>query len=362
MVTELSSVHHIDKLRGAENYATWKVEMKSCLNRDGLWKVVCGREIKKSSTTSAPTATAATSPSPPPTTPTRKVTVVEDDLFDENNEIAYDTIILGCTPPQQKHIAHCQEDGKTAWEVFERLYDASHAQKPTRLALRRQLYKSSPMNPGESIRDFITRKITISEKLLDLGTLVDESELADCILMDVADEFRGIVGVLERRGGYGLSDVKGALAQEELEKRMRAVSTVEPMEIKRENSAAIALHPPAPPPTIKRPLLGMGADHPPTTVTPIRPANVPIAIARQTSTRSAKRPHQEDRDEDMPTASGGTQTSPTTSEAKKKSGEEKEDFKKPRMGIRNGGRKQKIQARFVLPCLLSLSHPFLNIS
>jgi hypothetical protein len=282
--------------------------------------------------------------------------VVEDDLFDENNEIAYDTIILGCTPPQQKHIAHCQEDGKTAWEVFERLYDASHAQKPTRLALRRQLYKSSPMNPGESIRDFITRKITISEKLLDLGTLVDESELADCILMDVADEFRGIVGVLERRGGYGLSDVKGALAQEELEKRMRAVSTVEPMEIKRENSAAIALHPPAPPPTIKRPLLGMGADHPPTTVTPIRPANVPIAIARQTSTRSAKRPHQEDRDEDMPTASGGTQTSPTTSEAKKKSGEEKEDFKKPRMGIRNGGRKQKIQARFVLPCLLTNNH------
>jgi hypothetical protein len=359
-----SPVHNIDKLRGAENYATWKVEMKSCLNRDGAWKVVCGREIKKSSlpavnnssstsnnsamiipaaAAAAAAAAASVSTASDTNSTARKVTVLEDDIYNERNETAYDTIVLGVTQPQLQHIQHCPDDGKTAWEIFERLYDASHAQRPTRLSLRRQLYKSSPMEPGESIRDFINRKIAISEKLLDLGTLVDESELADCILMDVAEEFQGTVGMLERRGGYGLSDVRGALAQEELERRTRNLTTGDQADVKREPGLAAQLlpAPPAPLQALRKPSLAMSADHP----IPIaaRPPNTPTTIARQGS-RNGKRPHQDDGDEDL---SGADQTSPVSVDGKKKASSEKEDFKKPRVGIRNGGRKQKIQIRYI---------------
>jgi hypothetical protein len=199
------------------------------------------------------------------------------------------------------------------------------------------------MEPGESIRDFINRKIAISEKLLDLGTLVDESELADCILMDVAEEFQGIVGVLERRGGYGLSDVRGALAQEELERRTRNLTTGDQADVKREPGLAAQLlpAPPAPLQALRKPSLAMSADHP----IPIaaRPPNTPTTIARQGS-RNGKRPHQDDGDEDL---SGADQTSPVSVDGKKKASSEKEDFKKPRVGIRNGGRKQKIPIRYI---------------
>lgn len=389
-----SPVHNVDKLRGAENYATWKVEMKSCLNRDGVWKIVSGREIKKSSVPSSASSSSSLSSLPSSTSSSaattaaaatdasvvvaaatdnsisaansssvtsKKITVLDDDAYDERNETAFDTIVLGLTPPQQRHIAHCQDDGKTAWEVFERLYDASHAQKPTRLSLRRQLYKS-PMDPCESMRDFINRKVVISEKLLDLGTLVDESELADCILMDVAEEYQSIVSVLERRGGYGLGDVKGALMQEETEKRQRAVNasaiaatqataTEHMGVVKREQplAAAAAPLPPAPMQIAKKPLLGMGADHPPavaispspTTLTsapPLRSGNVPIAIARN---RSTKRPHHDSGDDDVSGIS-------PTSDGKKRATEDREDFKKPKITPRNGGRKQKIQLRYVV--------------
>jgi len=358
--------------------------MKSCLNRDGCWKVVCGREIKKStvpssvSSSSSPLSSlsssasssaattdgstvAAVSAAPadssfaaatPSSPSSKKITVLDDDTYDERNESAYDTIVLGLDSLLLRHIAHCRDDGKSAWEVFERLYDASHAQKPTRLSLRRQLYKS-PMDPRETMRDFINRKVAISEKLLDLGTLVDESELADCILMDVTEEYQGIVVVLERRGGYGLSDVKGALIQEETEKRQRnatatpkaATRTISPehMEaIKREQAPAAAPLPQAPMQKAKKPLLGMGADHPPavamppspaalTSAPPVRTGNVPIAIARN---RSTKRPHHDSGDEDvsgpMPTPDG-----------KKRSTEDREDNKKPKISARNGNRKSK---------------------
>ena len=238
--------------------------------------------------------------------------MVDDALYDELNEKAFDTIVLGVTATQLKHIEHIPNDGKAAWEIFARLYDASHAQRPTRLALRRQLYKASPMDAGESVSAFVARKHAISEKLLDLGTLVDESELADCILMDVADDFRSVAALLERRGAYSLADVRAALTKDELERKMRAMSTAE-----------TPLRPNVP---AKLPLLGMGADH------------GAGALVRQNNTaRAAKRRHQDECD-DAP-----------DSDEKRSVGENgdgggaKDEFKKPRMG--NGVRKQKVPIR-----------------
>ena len=32
-------------LRGADNYGPWKVKMKTVLNADDCWQIVCGREV-----------------------------------------------------------------------------------------------------------------------------------------------------------------------------------------------------------------------------------------------------------------------------------------------------------------------------
>lgn len=197
--------------------------MKAVLNRDpNIWRVVSGQHINSVQAAAnhavvlQPSLQPALQPASPPPGPQ---TVIEDQVYNERNEIAYDTIVLNIDPALQHLIVQHHNNGKAAWEALERLFELGG-----RLALRRQLFQNVRQTVAEPVAHYISRKLHVVHQLRELGAgeLTDDT-IADVVLMDVAPEFQPVQELFRSRPWYKFEDVRRELVEfEERQRLMRA--------------------------------------------------------------------------------------------------------------------------------------------
>ena len=201
----MSEVNSIDKLRGLSNYGTWMLDMKACLNRAHLWKVICGAELPNSVVAQHPADVLAEVQQP---------AGIPDPQYHERNEAAYDAIILGVENAQKQLISDCKNNGKAAWEKLARLYN-----HPGRLNLKRQLYLQTTQRADEPVQSYILRKMELLSRLQEIGCAMTDIEAADAILMGLRGDWESWVEQLAERGGYSLAEVERSLIAEEARRR-----------------------------------------------------------------------------------------------------------------------------------------------
>lgn len=169
------------RLRGRENYDTWKVAAKSYLIIKGLW----------SCTQIEPLAD--------------KTDQVDKDLkaWAEINLLLDESIyayVIGTST------------AKSAWESLEKAFEDSGLCR--KVELLKQLVKLSLVDCG-SVEDYISRMSTMAVKVVKVGLKIDDEILASLMLAGLPDEFRSLVMAVENSSTKLTSEaVKTLLLQE----------------------------------------------------------------------------------------------------------------------------------------------------
>lgn len=139
----------IDKLRGAENWATWKFQMEHLLKASGLWALLTETE------TLAEDANAE-----------------ERKEFTKRREKAFAMLVLNLSPPQLYLITSCQTP-KEAWTALK-----AHFERDA-LAIRRLLkrrYLRCEMKEGARITEHLEWLKELTDQLAAVGAVVEEED------------------------------------------------------------------------------------------------------------------------------------------------------------------------------------------
>lgn len=169
------------KLRGRENYDTWKVAAKSYLIIKGLW--LCTQKEPEEG----------------------KTEQIEKDLktWAEINLLLDESIysyMIGTST------------AKSAWESLEKAFEDSGLCR--KVELLKQLVKLS-LDDCESVEDFVSKMSTMAMKVGKAGLKIDDEILASLMLAGLPDEFRSLVMAVENSSTKLTSEaVKTLLLQE----------------------------------------------------------------------------------------------------------------------------------------------------
>lgn len=169
------------KLRGRENYDTWKMAAKSYLVINGLW----------SWTEKEPDAT--------------KTTQVESDLkaWSEINLLLDESIYsyIGDTTT-----------AKGAWEALETAFQDSGLCR--KVGLLKQLVQLQ-LTDCDSTEDYVSKMMTTAQKVKKTGLKLDEEVIASLMLAGLPDNFDSLVMAVENsKKDLKIDDVKTLLLQE----------------------------------------------------------------------------------------------------------------------------------------------------
>ncbi|XP_015124956.1 uncharacterized protein LOC107046765, partial [Diachasma alloeum] len=181
--TENSNSHHglqpIERLKGRENYASWKFAMKAYLEMEDLWG--CVEEI------------------PANVADPRKMTR------------ARTKIALSLEPVNYGHV----EDSRTpkkSWDKLRATFDDAGLSR--RVNLLKQLTSISLENSA-SVEDYINKIIGAAHKLRGVGFTVQEEWLGTLLLAGLSDEYKPMIMAIESSGLPITADsIKTKLLQE----------------------------------------------------------------------------------------------------------------------------------------------------
>lgn len=158
-----TEIRTFSKLRGRENYDTWKLAAKSFLVIKGLW----------SWTQKEPDAS--------------KTTEVENDLK------TWSELVLLLDESVYSYIANTKT-AKSAWENLEKSFEDSGLSR--KVELLKQMVKLT-LSDCESIEDYVNRMVSKSLKVTKAGLKIDDEVLASLMLAGLPDEFKSLVMAIE---------------------------------------------------------------------------------------------------------------------------------------------------------------------
>lgn len=133
----------VDKLRGKENFATWKFAMKTYLEHEELWKVVQGIEMNK-----------------------------------KKNKKARASIVKFVDSVHLKFIENCKS-AKEVWEKFEELFGSCDLKKRVDLLIMLMATKAENF---ETVQQYMDEISSIAHRLKDVGLEMGD-EMIGCILL-----------------------------------------------------------------------------------------------------------------------------------------------------------------------------------
>ena len=151
-----------------ENYATWKVQCRMALVRDGLWGIVSGTE---------------TVPDPGQ----------ERQKFLARRDRALATIVLA-VDPSLLYLLGDPEDPVAVWKKLQNQF-----QKKTwanKLALRRRLH-ALVLKDGESVQDHVKTMTELFNELAIVGGAIEDEDQVVYLLASLPDSFNTLVTALE---------------------------------------------------------------------------------------------------------------------------------------------------------------------
>lgn len=168
--------HRFDKLKGRENYDTWKVSAKSYLVIKKLWKHV------ESESTSA-----------------------DDDLM------ARSELNLMVEPVNYSFITNA-ETANAAWKSLENAFSDTGAMRKVALL---QTLATLKLSECENMSDYVSKKINLWEKVKKAGWKIDDATVGGLLLGGLPDEYRPMIMAIENNGSTMTADsVKNVLLQD----------------------------------------------------------------------------------------------------------------------------------------------------
>ena len=169
MASEKEFEFKFEKLT-AENYHTWKFNMKMFLIGKDLWEIVNGFE-----------------------TLDENATAEEKRKFKKRENLALASVCLSVSSSLQIYVRSA-ETGKEAWDSL-----AKHFQQKTlsrKIQLRRKLY-SAKLEKGSDMVEHINAVKTIAEHLEAIGDPIAEHDLVIILISSLNDEFNPLITALE---------------------------------------------------------------------------------------------------------------------------------------------------------------------
>lgn len=148
------------KLKGAENYTTWKFAMEMLLKREKLWKV---------------TVNPGDNPNP----------------YDVDKAIG----TIGLAVEQHVYsLISGKVSAKDMWIALQNEYEDKGLMR--RISLRHTLY-GTKLSACKDMNDYIDKVLSIAQQLASVGAQVDEEEVAMVMLQNLTPEFDFLVVALE---------------------------------------------------------------------------------------------------------------------------------------------------------------------
>lgn len=165
----------VAKLKGRENYDTWKMATKAYLIIKGLWGVIDGTETDET-----------------------------------KNAKAYSEMFLLLEPVCYSLVAE-HTSAKDAWKALEKVFDDSGVYR--RVGLIKQLALCS-LEDCESMEEYIDRRSSIALKVKNVGYNIDDDVLGSLMLAGLTEEYKPLVMALGNTKNLSADVVKTHLLQE----------------------------------------------------------------------------------------------------------------------------------------------------
>lgn len=177
-----SNIPSIEKLKGRENYNTWRFAVKTFLEHEDLWSCVTGTD-----------------------TTTEAAKKVRRDI------VAKSKIVLLVDSAIYVHI----QNANSAKEVWDKLESTFHDSGLTRkVSLIRSLITTNLAN-CESIEDYVSKIMTTAQKLNDIKFEISDEWLGTFLLAGLPEEYKPMIMAIENSGIALTADsIKTKLLQE----------------------------------------------------------------------------------------------------------------------------------------------------
>ena len=167
MAEELS--FKIEKLT-AENYHSWKFNMKMYLIGKDLWEVVTGTEVMENDWTEA-----------------------EKRKFKKRENQALAAICLGISTNLQIYV-RSSETPKSTWDNLEKHFQQKTLSK--KIFYRRKLY-AAQMEKGQSMTEHVNYIKTLGEHLEAIDDAIAEKDLVILLISSLPDDYNYLITALE---------------------------------------------------------------------------------------------------------------------------------------------------------------------
>lgn len=176
----------IDKLRGIDNYTSWKFMMKMILIHEDLWDCVA------------------------------------DDKVDvKKNQKAQAKIALTVSPAAIPHIRNAKT-AKEAWDNLQKAYEDKGLCR--RLGLLRSLF-GTKLSESENMERYVNKITEISQQLTEIGSPLEDDFVAVLMLSGLTADYDPFIMAIENTSTKLSSEfVKGKLLQENLRRDDKAES------------------------------------------------------------------------------------------------------------------------------------------
>lgn len=172
----------VPKLKGRENFETWKFAAEATLDVEGLWEVVCGRETE--------------------TNPTKLA---------ELNRKAKSRIILMIEPVNYVHVMG-ETTAKGVWEKLQSAFEDSGLLR--RVGVLRSLL-STKLEDCSSMEEFVHQVISTAHKLSGAGMKLNDEWIGTILLAGLSARYEPMIMAIESSGVKISSDlIKTKLLQD----------------------------------------------------------------------------------------------------------------------------------------------------
>lgn len=182
MAGNASPLQSIEKLKGIDNYSTWKFCMKMILIHEDLWDTIDGEQ---------------------------KGTLSDADMKKSQKALA--RICLSVQTSAFPHVRNAK-DAREAWNNLSRAFEDKGLCR--RLGLLRTLF-STKLSEHDSMESYLGKLQELSQQLFDINSPLDDEFLAVIMLSGLPSNYDPLIMALENSNLKLTSDmVKGKLLQE----------------------------------------------------------------------------------------------------------------------------------------------------
>jgi len=175
-MSDITHLPSITKLKGRENFSTWKIAMENCLQLDGLWKAVLGTESS-----------------------------------DEKDARAKAKIVLSVDETIYVHVANAPT-AKDAWNNLKKAFEDSGLTR--KVGLLRKI-TTTRLENCDSMERYVNEIMSAAHQLSSIGFEINQEWLGTVLLAGLSDRYQPMIMALENSGMEITGDsVKTKLLQE----------------------------------------------------------------------------------------------------------------------------------------------------